>query len=241
MIKINKNKFYGHVYIRVFPNNKVYIGQTIQPKGYRQKQENWAAKTNKNESPKLYRALRKYNYNTKDYILAYAISEIDLNFLEKQYIKLYNSVKIGYNILYGGYSPLPKYIIEKMSKANKTKKRTKKWKENISNGLKKYYKYNKSHRYGRKLSDLHRFKISKSNKGKKHKLKSRKKISKFQKNKGLFGFYGSFYMKSLNFERKCWRCRIGYDNFRKDLGLFEDPLSAQIVYEFVWNEIYGDL
>lgn len=38
---------------------------------------------------------------------------------------------------------------------------------------------------------------------------------------------------------KCWNTKISFNNRKTWLGSFPDPLSAEIVYEFVWNEIYG--
>jgi len=60
---------YGYVYIRIFPNNKVYIGQTTQNPKKRWHQQNLDVKKETN-SFKLHKALDKYNYNTKDYVLA---------------------------------------------------------------------------------------------------------------------------------------------------------------------------
>lgn len=51
----------GVVYRRVFPNEKCYIGKTIQEPIKRWRREDYEAKIEKDTSPKLMRALRKYD------------------------------------------------------------------------------------------------------------------------------------------------------------------------------------
>lgn len=43
--------------------------------------------------------------------------------------------------------------------------------------------------------------------------------------------------KSKNPEMKCWEVRIMFNGKRKRLGLYEDPISAQLVYDLVWEEL----
>lgn len=48
---------------------------------------------------------------------------------------------------------------------------------------------------------------------------------------------GASFNKSKNPEKKCWQSQIMYNQHTKRLGLFEDPLSASIVYQIVRGEI----
>lgn len=81
--------------------------------------------------------------------------------------------------------------------------------------------------------------------GKNQSLKTKeilsKKFNKKQqlKNAGnLFGFRGSYFRSDcLNAFNRCWRCRFSYNKKTTMLMSFEDPLSGQIIYDFIWNEI----
>lgn len=92
---------------------------------------------------------------------------------------------------------------------------------------------------GRKHSEESRRKMSRSHKGEKHSKEHRMKVSKAHR-KGLFEFHGGCYSdKKRNPWRRVWKAQIRYNGYRKSLGCFEDPLSCQIVYDFVFNEIYS--
>jgi hypothetical protein len=59
-------------------------------------------------------------------------------------------------------------------------------------------------------------------------------------NKGLFGFSGAHYTyreteKPWN---RIWRCAIGFKGKITALGVYNDPLSCEIVYELVKEELY---
>jgi len=114
---------------------------------------------------------------------------------------------------------------------------------------------------GKKLSLDHRQKISEAHKGKKLSLEVRKKLSeahkgeknhnygkKFspeickkmgesQRRKGLFGFTGVGLHKKCNPEKKAWQSRVMHNKHTKSLGMFYDPLSAEIVHNLVLNEL----
>lgn len=71
--------------------------------------------------------------------------------------------------------------------------------------------------------------------GKTHSKKTRKKIS-IGHQKGEFP--GAYYkVKYLNPWCKVWGSRITYNNYETDLGYYNDPLSASIVYKLVLGEI----
>ena len=44
--------------------------------------------------------------------------------------------------------------------------------------------------------------------------------------------------KAKNPELKCWEVRIMFNGHRKRLGLYEDPITAQLVYDLVWRELH---
>lgn len=85
-------------------NGKIYIGKTKRSLNARWKSNGEGYKT----SPHMWNAIQKYGWdNFEHYLLQDEIeSEEELNRLEKEYIKLYNSTNpnIGYNIDEGGSS-----------------------------------------------------------------------------------------------------------------------------------------
>lgn len=82
--------------------------------------------------------------------------------------------------------------------------------------------------------------------GKKHKKESIEKIRNANIGKGLFGFTGAVFTKTMNSkptkadEVRCWKCGIKYKNKLKHLISFEDPLSCEILYFIVRNELSDD-
>lgn len=112
IIKVNqkiKNKknledeTFGCVYKRLFPSGKFYIGITIQsnPKK-RWSAEDSSARKDMKYQPKLFNALRKYNYKTKDSIILDNIPASLLDDYERFFIKYYDSYNKGYNSTIGG-------------------------------------------------------------------------------------------------------------------------------------------
>lgn len=86
----------GIIYCLTFPNNKKYIGQTIQPLEQRLKQHHRS-----HDCTALYNAINKYkSYNIE--VLLEINNEL-LDCYEIKFIHLYNTVcPYGYNIRYGG-------------------------------------------------------------------------------------------------------------------------------------------
>lgn len=86
----------GIIYCLTFPNNKKYIGQTIQPLEQRLKQHHRS-----NDCTALYNAINKYkSYNIE--VLLEINNEL-LDFYEIKFINLYNTIcPYGYNIRDGG-------------------------------------------------------------------------------------------------------------------------------------------
>lgn len=82
-------------------NNKPYIGKTIYTIEHRFKDHIRDAHNHKCNS-KLHRAILKYGDEHFYPILLEECSEEEAGEREKYYIQLYNSVKEGYNISYGG-------------------------------------------------------------------------------------------------------------------------------------------
>jgi len=98
--------------------------------------------------------------------------------------------------------------------------------------------------YGRPLSTKTRQKISESIRGKNNPMYGKKhspetiiKMSNIKRGRGLFGFTGTGFIKKKNPEKKCWTCRVSYNMKMKSLGLYEDPLSAEIIHDLVFKEI----
>lgn len=92
--------------------------------------------------------------------------------------------------------------------------------------------------YGGHLSEGTKKKISEANKGRKASKEEIKKNRDTKKGKGLFGFTGCCYKeKSYKPWNRVWMAYIKYYQHTTYLGYFNDPLSGEIVYKFVKDEI----
>lgn len=132
-------------------NNKVYIGQTNNPL-LRWSQHKSNAKHNRSNQ-NITKAIIKYGVNNfKFNIIASALNQNDVDFIEEQIIIQYDSrnPNCGYNIAIGGS------VVPHTSEVCKK----------ISDGLKRFYTYNVSSIKGRELSKEWKDKLSKSASGK---------------------------------------------------------------------------
>lgn len=109
----------GVIYMYTSPSGKSYIGQTINESSRKSQHKRNTSK----EDTKFGRAIRKYGFENFEYkvlIKFKPTSDKDklkrvLNKLEERYIKLYDTVKSGYNLTTGGDSALhSEESIEKM-------------------------------------------------------------------------------------------------------------------------------
>ena len=82
-------------------NDKVYIGKTVYTVNQRFKRHLQDARNYKCNS-KLHRAILKYGEEHFYPIMIEKCSDKEASDKEKYYIQLYDSVKNGYNISYGG-------------------------------------------------------------------------------------------------------------------------------------------
>lgn len=93
------------VYLLKFPNNKVYVGQTKKLVENRLTEHKWDRTNSKNNlhRPIIF-AMRKYKELVVCETLESNLTLDEANFLEKYYIKYYNSIDInfGYNLCIGG-------------------------------------------------------------------------------------------------------------------------------------------
>ena len=177
------------IYCLTFPNNKSYIGQTIQPLKIRLQQHH-----NKKECTAVHNAILKYKtYNTEILHIFPDITNVKviLNSYEQYYIQQYNTiVPYGYNLTYGGCSfKVSDETRLKMSKSHIGNKLSKDTKLKIKDAL-----------IGRTLSREVKNKISitkksqilsnetknkMSRKGMTHSEDSKKLISQANKNKSV--------------------------------------------------------
>lgn len=112
----------GIIYKYTSPNGKVYIGQTTNEKNRIYQHKSLTVKSRN----KFGSALRKYGFENFKYEVIVEIEgdtkyvSSELNRLEAEYIKIYDSWKKGYNSTTGGESPIrlePKIRLENESKA----------------------------------------------------------------------------------------------------------------------------
>lgn len=80
-------------------NDKVYVGQTIQPISKRWNEHIYNAYTSET---KIARAIRKYGIKNFEISIIEECDVSDLNVKETYWIKYYDSVNTGYNIRWGG-------------------------------------------------------------------------------------------------------------------------------------------
>lgn len=81
-------------------------------------------------------------------------------------------------------------------------------------------------------------KISETKLGQKQTKEHSENIRKAKRGNGLFGFTGAVYkFKNRDPSMKVWQSYIRYNKRRNSLGYFNDPLSCQIVYDLVLEEI----
>lgn len=161
-------------------DNKTYIGQTQNvSERFKNHKANAFCKNEKNANniQKLYRAFRKYGLDTFRFeVISDDIDNIQLDFWERYFICLYDSVRSGYNIAYGGNTPLgikrSDEFKRKMSVAKKgtiTSEATKELLRNIMLGVKRTQKtkdkMSKS-MTGKPKSPEHRKHLSEAKKGK---------------------------------------------------------------------------
>jgi group I intron endonuclease len=101
-------------------NGKVYIGQTIQ-KNPKMRWYDHQAKARCGVNQPLFNAIRKYSVDSFTWeVIDQANSLEELNKLEEQYVKQYNSIDEGYNIREAGGNKLHNTAsIEKMREAQR--------------------------------------------------------------------------------------------------------------------------
>jgi group I intron endonuclease len=148
-------------------NNKVYIGQTVQPekRWYQHKNDSTRYKL----SMTISRAIKKYGNESFIFeIIACCKSLEDANDTETLLVQQYEShvsTGKGYNISYGGSNgqrmPLSKEHKQKLSEIKRGQKLSEQHSENISKALKGKPAHNK----GKQVSETVRQKISDSMKG----------------------------------------------------------------------------
>ena len=102
-------------------NGKVYIGQTIKPLNRRKIEHFSSAKTN--NKTYFWKALSKYGIDNFKWQVICICSNIDsLNEQEEYYIKFYDSMNVGYNLMSGGNNGFHSEITKKkMSKKHSGK------------------------------------------------------------------------------------------------------------------------
>ena len=212
---------HGYVYkIENLINHKIYVGQTTIKPDKRKNVHFYELHKKIHSNPYLQNSFNKYGEsNFKFSVLNWANSQDELNDLEIHYITKYKSLNknYGFNLRAGGGNG--KHSIETRKKIGLS-------------GL------------GRKHSEETIKRISEAHKGKKRgrfNLITRKNMSKAHEGKGIFGFTGVFFDKRLDPEKKCWRSTIKFRGHTNSLGNYYDPLTCEIVYNLVKDEIYNSI
>lgn len=232
---------YGYIYkIENLVNGKVYIGQTIQKPNKRFNLHLWELRHHTHDNSYLQNSFNKYGEaNFKFMVLNYATTKEVLDKLEVDYINYFGCLnrKNGYNLRSGGKGSgnLSLETRQKIGNVHRGKIVSKETRMKLS----------KAHK-GKKLSEETKKKLSKGFMGKKNHQYGIKrfgepilKTSLSQRGRGLFGFTGLVLDKKRNPERRVWQSKVQYYKHFKSLGYYEDPLSAQIVHDIVFDEIHN--
>lgn len=134
----------GIIYMYTAPNNKKYIGQTINEKNRRRE---WYSSKYKYAGPKINNAREKYGRYNFEYTILFAKeynskkeATYELNILEETFIKKYNTDKKGYNISTGGHQRSGYYVTN-----NHKKKKVYQWDHN-GNFIKEYSSITEAHK-----------------------------------------------------------------------------------------------
>lgn len=97
----------GIIYMYTAPNDKKYIGQTVNESNRRRE---WYSSKYKYAGPKINRARKKYGRYNFEYTVLFSKkytnkieATSELNILERKFIEKYDTVKKGYNISTGGH------------------------------------------------------------------------------------------------------------------------------------------
>lgn len=201
----------GYIYqIINTKNKKRYIGQTLDIEK-RKRTHFWGLKNNRHPNRYLQNSFNKHGEKVFDFnVIENNIPLKEIDKKERDYIKKFDSANslYGYNLRSGG-------------KRGNLGPRSRK---QISEKLK-----------GHAVSLETRKKMSKIHKGKRITKLHRKKVSG-----GLFGFRGVVYHNYKEKRkpwRKVWKSRIMFNSKSFSLGFFNDPLSAQIVYDLCLSEL----
>lgn len=190
-------------------NGKKYIGQTTQPSI---RKNAHFSKLRHDCHPNEY-LQNSFNKNGERAFLFEIIeSEIPLNqldLIEEKYINKYDST-----------NPSKGYNLRSGGKQGRL---TLEGKRKISEKL-----------TGHEVSKETKQKMSKIHKGKQISKEHRKANSK-----GLFGFQGTNYAHRRKSPwTRTWVCRISFKGKTTHLGVFNEPLSAHIVYNLVLDELF---
>lgn len=182
---------YGIIYIiRNKVNNKIYVGQTTNKKGFKGRYHCNLCKNTHNIH--LKRSIEKYGIENfeidEEFDVAYSEDELDK--LEDMYIKIYDCIDNGYNDKTGGSNGKPSEEIKrKISEKAKGRRRSEEAKQKISEGHK-----------GKHHSDETKQKIGEKHKGKIVSKESRQKMSENHAN--VNGENNPFYGKHHSEETK---------------------------------------
>lgn len=190
-MKIGNLEVYGVIYkITNKINGKVYIGQTINKRGFYGRYQYTGSCDiervykyhrrrkidNKSYSQHLINSIEKYGFDSFEVtpIFDFAFSMNELNLKEQCWISIFDSLNNGYNKNLGGYNRGAYKITEehkqKISEGNKGYKRSYATRKRLSEV-----------NTGKKLSKITKIKMSVSKTGFKHSEESKKKMSEQRK------------------------------------------------------------
>lgn len=148
----NLPKSYTCIYKITSPTNRVYVGQSINIKN------RYRVHLKSKADTKLYRSFQKYGHESHKFEILKECEKCDLERLENYYIKKYDSIKSGLNILDKSYT------LKDTSKCKNNYKWTDKRRKEHSDFIKKWWKNNPNYKrtedWKKKLSESQTGKVT---------------------------------------------------------------------------------
>ena len=213
-------------------NGHCYIGMTTQT--FRERKRQHKKDIARNTHFYIYRAFKKYGWDSFNWKIIGTSENIDiLKEMEKTFISYYKGIGIKlYNLTDGGEGTFGyHHTQETKQRLSQLKRKKIDEKEIVSLYLEGKTLYEIAEKMGCSIKIVWSRLIENN-------IKIRNSRDS-RRGRGLFGFTGGYFSrKNTNPWNRVWQASLRINNKKIFFGYFEDPLSCNIVYDLVKEEIY---